>query len=393
MTTMRPCVRLSLALVLTSTFYGSAASEALKLDSPIDYQVFQRQSRFGGVIRIAGKLDNADGVLQFRIVGQPLEGSLPGDWKSLPFDPQTRTFCVDAAAPAGGWYRLQLRSVKNGVALEQTTVAHVGLGEVFVVAGQSNSANHGEGRQRPATDRVVTADNPTWGVANDPQPGASGDGGSFIPAFGDAMEKKYRVPIGLVCLGVGGTSVREWLPKGDAIAAPPTTGANMVTVTPNSWACSGVLFDRLADTVRRLGPNGFRAVLWHQGESDAHQPAGHNITPEQYREYLARLIHATREAAAWCVPWFVAQASYHTPADTGTPELRAAQKSLAVKGLTLEGPNTDELGGAFRENNGQGVHFNAKGLRRHGQLWAEKVGTWLDRRLAQADQPPRTSLD
>jgi hypothetical protein len=177
--------------------------------------------------------------------------------------------------------------------------------------------------------------------------------------------------------------VREWLPKGDAVAAPPTTGANVVAVGSDSWVCAGILFNRLTEKVRRLGPNGFRAALWHQGESDAHQPAGHNITPEQYRQYLARLIRATEEAAGWKAPWFVARASYHTPSDTGSPELRAAQKSLVTDGLALEGPNTDELGGSYRESNGQGVHFNARGLCRHGELWAEKVGAWLDRQLAE----------
>ncbi|MEA1950139.1 MAG: hypothetical protein U9N87_02055 [Planctomycetota bacterium] len=48
-------------------------------------------------------------------------------------------------------------------------------------------------------------------------------------------------------------------------------------------------------------------------------------------------------------------------------------------GTALAGPNTDELGGEFRENGGKGVHFNARGLRRHGELWAKFVSPWLDR--------------
>ncbi len=78
----------------------------------------------------------------------------------------------------------------------------------------------------------------------------------------------------------------------------------------------------------------------------------------------------------------MAQVSYHTPDDPGTPELRAAQKSLATDGTALAGPNTDELGSEFRDHGGKGTHFNARGLQRHGELWAKFVSPWLDRELA-----------
>jgi hypothetical protein len=48
-----------------------------------------------------------------------------------------------------------------------------------------------------------------WQPADDPQPGASGSGGSFLPPFGDAIAERCGVPVGLVACGVGVTSVRE----------------------------------------------------------------------------------------------------------------------------------------------------------------------------------------
>src|SRR5207245_2095803 len=84
----------------------------------------------------------------------------------------------------------------------------VGVGEIFIVAGQSNSANHGERRQHPNSALVVAFSNGRWQPADDPQPGASGSGGSFLPAFGDKMAERFKVPIGLVSVGVGATSVR-----------------------------------------------------------------------------------------------------------------------------------------------------------------------------------------
>jgi hypothetical protein len=129
------------------------------------------------------------------------------------------------------------------------------------------------------------------------------------------------------------------------------------------------------ERVAWLGPRGFRAVLWHQGESDANQDSGHGISGEQYRVFMEKLIRASRQKAGWEVPWLVAQASYHSEKDPGCDDLRSGQKALWDSGIAFEGPDTDKLGGEYRA----GVHFNAKGLQAHGQLWAEKVAKFIER--------------
>lgn len=357
----------------------------IRLTSPADFQVFQRQTSAGGKVIIEGALEMPGHAALTNL--NTLEARLVADsgansWTVLPFDHRVRGFRGELPCPARGWFRLELRLVGGGQTGLAATVAHVGVGEIFLVAGQSNSANHGETQQQANSPLVVAFGNGAWQPARDPEPGASGRGGSFLPAFGDALAEKFRVPVALVPLGVGSTSVREWLPRGELMAAPPPTGLNTLTVGSNRWASTGVLFEKVTAAESFFGANGFRAVLWHQGESDAHQPPDREITPAQYRQYLAQVITASRAAAGWRVPWFVAQASYHSPEDTGSPELRAAQKSLVTDGLALAGPDTDALGPEFRQNNGRGVHFNEAGLRQHGRLWAEAVSPWLAQQLA-----------
>jgi hypothetical protein len=384
---------LSLFLLISSIATASAqTNQSIKLNliSPQNYQVFQRQSSNEGKIVIEtilestarGALTNLD-RLEARIITASTNENISEPWQPLPFDNRVRHFRAELRAPAGGWYRFQVRLLAAGQNVAEADVEHVGVGEIFVIAGQSNSANHGEGKQRAKSDLVAAFGNGRWQPAADPEPGASGKGGSFMPTFGDAMAEEFKVPIGLVPIGEGSTSVREWLPAGDVMAAPPDTGRNTILVGSNVWVSAGSLFARITDVEKQLGTNGFRAVLWHQGESDSHEPPDRQITPATYRQYLQRVIESSRAAAGWREPWFVAQVSYHSPQDTGWPELRAAQKSLVTDGVAFAGPNTDELGPEFRQNNGKGIHFNPRGLQRHGQLWAESITPWLRQQLAE----------
>jgi hypothetical protein len=373
-----------LALLGPAMLGAADAVPKVELSSPVNFQVFQRESQLTGKVLVEGIVTYGNATtnvlkLEARFMGGSLDrGSA---WRRLPLDLRVRRFRAELPVPAGGWYRLAVRLVEGAQTLGESVVEHVGVGEVFVIAGQSNSANHGEENQRPKSLLVVAFSKGVWQPANDPQPGASGSGGSFIPSFGDAMAERFKVPIGLVACGVGSTSVREWLPKGEAMAAPPTTGAHTYAIGSNSWASTGELFDKLVFASRQAGK--FRAVLWHQGESDNHQPTDREISPERYTQYLRRLIDASRAQLGWEVPWFVALASYHTPEDPGSAELRAAQKSVVAGGIALEGPNTDRLGPDFREAKGRGVHFNARGLQKHGLLWADAVTPWLERQLAE----------
>ncbi len=371
------------AFVLKHTIGGSAA--LIVPESPADYCVFQRQSWDDGPIRLRGRLVAEAGQLRCRLVSKAPAEKTPAvarDWQPVAVDLVNGRFDAEITAPAGGWYRVELRLEREGEVLAETAVEHVGVGEVFVVAGQSNSTNYGSDKQKTTTGMVASFDGVKWVLANDPQPGVQdgSKGGSFLPAFGDALYEKYHIPIGVASTGAGATSVREWLPKGERMKNQPTTGGHVRAVGAGEWECTGALFDGLMKRIEALGPRGCRAVLWHQGESDAGQaragyPADRQITGKQYIEFMEKLILASRKSAGWEVPWFVAQATYHSEKDPSDDEFRAAQQTLWEKGLALEGPDTDALRKEFRA----GVHFNAKGLQAHGRLWADKVVAYLDK--------------
>lgn len=169
------------------------------------------------------------------------------------------------------------------------------------------------------------------------------------------MYARYKVPIGIASTGHGRTSVNQWQPGG---------------TDPFS------LFNWMTARMDQLGPQGFRGVLWHQGESDI------AMATEEYVNKLSTTIQASKQAAGWEFPWFVAQVSYHHPGAPKHETTRAAHKKLWDTGVALEGPDTDTLGGDNRDASGRGIHFSPKGLKAHGEMWAEKVGVYLDKVLA-----------
>lgn len=365
----------------------ASAPDPIHLSSPVDFQVIQRATHTGTLI-VAGTLPKpADRALH-------LEAKLIGvgatvDWQTLSeLPPGAAEFRAEMKVPEGGWYRLEVRAKYGDTVAAEAVVEHVGVGEIFLIAGQSNSANHGEERQATRTGRVAAFNNGKWQLAKDPQPGASGSGGSFMPPFGDAIAERFNVPVGIVAAGVGATSVREWLPAGTRFPHPPTLTGNVTQLPDGEWESKGTLFTGLTRRMKQFGPHGFRAVLWHQGESDANQPDPSRTLPgELYRQFLAQLIRDSRREAGWDVPWYVAQVSYNTPGRATSPDIRAAQADLWKSGLALEGPDTDALTGDFRDGSGAGVHFSGKGLREHGIRWAAKVAPWLERQLVNTSKP------
>jgi hypothetical protein len=147
------------------------------------------------------------------------------------------------------------------------------------------------------------------------------------------------------------------------------------------------MFGNFTAQLRKLRSHGFRAVLWHQGESDANQDqTGRTLPGSFYRRYLEQLIRDSRGEIGWDAPWFVAQVSYHGPDDAISLDIRAAQKALWDAGVALEGPDTDKLTGNLRDKNGTGIHLSGPGLQAHGALWAQKVTPWLEHQL---DYPVR----
>jgi len=366
---MRPLFALFLGLASLV-----AAEPTLTLTSPAAQAVLQRQTANAGRVLVSGEIQSDLTVsVEIRVDG--------GDWKPVAtfgnlgkFHAQSFTQTLELPQ---GMHTLEARAVRDGQTLASVPSVKFGVGEVFVVTGQSNSANHGAVKTKATSDQVFTlTPKGDWQPCADPQPGASGGGGSILPALGDELQQRLGVPIGFIPCGIGATSVREWLPTGVTFPNPPTILSRVKKTADGQWESDGKAYAML---VKRMGSvPAFRAVLWHQGESDANQKDTTRTLPGKlYATYLTQLIQRAQQDSRRPAPWFVAQVSYHGPTDVGSDDIRGAQASLWKAQVALEGPDSDALRGELRDGGGKGVHFSGEGLKAHAHAWAEKLIPWI----------------
>ncbi len=321
-------------------------SNAITIFSPSDYQVFQRSNRKNGTIFLSGHLTAECETLAYHITGNSIDGSYDSGWKDIALLTLNDGFTQSIDLPAGGWYTLELKGILAEKTIFCESIKHFGIGEVFVGCGQSNSTNYGQAPTKTETEMVAAFSGEHWQLANDPQPGTCDNSrwGSFWPSFGDALYQLEHVPVGVAVTGRGGAPVSNWRP-------------------------GSLGFCWTMNRINQLGIQGFRALLWHQGESNARGSG------EEYFDQLTTIINASRNVAGWYFPWFVARTSYHNPKETHFDHIRDAQQKVCDMGFAFSGPDTDQLQGDYRD----GIHLSVKGLQKHGKMWAEIISEYIDR--------------
>lgn len=278
------------------------------------------------------------------------------------------------------------------------------VGDVFLVAGQSNAASHGTLDGTPAAADVnsfhMMADpvRRTWAPLREPMAFATAwdlaRSGSPWTAFADALGARTDVPVAIVNVARGGTAVRYWLPA--AKDADPLTGQPMNLFESRLVPAGESLATRLANGEVHCS---FKAVLWHQGEGDAlSNPLVDGQYPHlrtNYARDLQQLASAFKRRTGCGQPWMVARASYTNEHWYAKPEyvqykwaaeqaIRRAQGYLPTRSAApgeisfLRGPDTDLMAGYMGDGGHKyrpdGLHFRRLALTLHGKMWADYVG-------------------
>ena len=314
----------------------------LTIEGPDNHQIVQRDEYNIGIFPVSGSTEYTVDLIEGRYI--TLETDFESEWVSVAV-PLSSNFYGSIEVPTG-WHRLELRFMNEGTQVALHTVNPVGVGEVFIVAGQSNSANSGDAPLTPTDSRVSTWGPSGWRFGYDPQPAATDNRGSPWPVAGDLLASRYDVPIGFLSVGYGGTQVDRWVPS------------------------QNDLFPRITDALDAVEPNGARAILWHQGESNAGGTAA-----EDYARMLGEVVLGSREYAGYEIPWIVARVSFVPNGDPVKMGWIIEGQNAVIDDdpLTFPGPPTDDLNGTqWRYDT---IHFNEAGLREHASRWDSRIAT------------------
>ncbi|QJW88868.1 DUF11 domain-containing protein [Spirosoma taeanense] len=353
------------ALRFWLTFVGllpGVALAQLTITNPVPRMVFQRDQFNEATIIVAGLAPSTATTVEARLVPLAVGQGTATVWKNLAFLPDSKAFRGLLTATAG-WYRLDVRAKAGSTLLTETKVNRIGIGEVFVVAGQSNMVGGFEREPGAEEDRVSCVDFRQNNLDEQLLPlmfnhisyGAS-TGPSQPPhiwgRLGDRLVRRLNVPVLFLGAAQAGTSSDQWRQS--------AAGATDASGQPFPYRRLSVAFRHY------VARTGARAVLWHQGEGDV------GSSGTQYFNNIQYVIQKTRQQLEFDqLPWLVSRVTY-TQGQTNPGVIAAQNRLIAEVNDVFAGPSTDDLTGPDNRLD-DNVHFGGNGLIRFVDRWDKSL--------------------
>ena len=299
---------------------------------PSDWQILQQETNGVAALELAGvhRTDAPEYRVEVRVVcesnGAPVSAAL--DWQPAQLLPGNRWRMTLTGLPAGGLYRVETRVWRDHCAdtrpMRGDYLHHLGVGDLWVIAGQSNASGTGTGYvdDPPTLGVHLFGSDERWKLACHPLEDATrslhtitvhGVFQAHSPwlAFGRLLLSQLNYPVGLIPTALGGSPLSAWMEGED-------------------------LYVNMLDMVRLAGGR-VRGMVWYQGESDC--------APRPCEDYIKRFTRfvaaARRDLGAPELPILTAQLGrYAAPADEENhrswTRLREAQRQAAQTLLGVE---------------------------------------------------------
>ena len=314
-------------------FYGVSISSGVR-----DWQVFQRVEG-KAKIHAKGLWRLEEGAVRagvrsatpvYRLVSEQDQSQVlpwtPCQWQTggdrLTGEEAKGEWETDMILPQGGPYRLEtsLDAVSKATGehwmFRGDIRVHIGVGDVFCMAGQSNAAGYAKGLAFDPPDvRVhLQRNSGKWDMAAHPMNDAtdaadclnapmSVTGTSPFLSFGRRYADYTGLPVGLVQAAQGGSPMARW-----------------------DMRRNGDLYRNMLVKIRAAG--GVRAILWYQGCADADAE-----NAALYAESFARLVEDTRRELDWEIPFFTLQLNRYEsqPDSVSWGKIKEIQRQAALK--------------------------------------------------------------
>jgi hypothetical protein len=363
-------------LLLTSTLLHGQIS----IEFPVERTVFQRNNSNMGTVQVFGNIKQDCDRVEARLIARSSGQGVNTSWVTI--DSEVAGMAYSGKIQnSGGWYRLEVRGIKNENVIFSNSVERVGVGEVFIIAGQSNAQGDGSNpNANGAADDRVNAFRPNYynqsidhweglpdhlntisftKVNQNTDIGPGGVTPWCYGELGDMLTSRLNVPVMFFNAATSGTSSRNWR---ETLNGGATYHDIFVT---EMLRPAGSPYAPLRITLQSVNTLlGVRAVLWHQGEYDSYK----NVSQAEYFNNIKSVIDKSRSDINANVPWVMARASlYFGGVNMGI--IQAQNRLISDMSGVWAGPETDNI----QPNRYDGGHFQnvpgSMGLSQLAMVW------------------------
>ncbi|MDI9873486.1 sialate O-acetylesterase [Flectobacillus rivi] len=318
---------------------------------PINRLILQRNLSNQADLAITGYTNAAATKIEYQLVeiGKPAKG-----WQTLASNVLNREFSGKVKVNAG-FYDLYVRAWVNNTIIDEKIIEQIGVGEVFLIAGQSNAMGVQGLGSKDASEKVIVIndldkyldekDNLTI-APNEPMRlhkmeralantnmYPSGESAWLWGELADKIVQKYQVPVFLLNCGWAAATSENWSKSANGELA---YNQYVSKYWPNQQP-----YANLKNTLQYLASHtGLRAVLWMQGESDA----AHNQTSAQnYEANVKNLIEKSRQVFGYNMPWSIARSTVSSRNEWADLVIKGQNAILKNVPNTFAGPETDTI--------------------------------------------------
>ncbi|GAB4056083.1 sialate O-acetylesterase [Spirosoma litoris] len=354
----------------------ATAGTSLNVVFPTPRTVLQRDNNNTAQINIRGLCPTQTERVEIRVSPTVSGyGQNNDSYVVLDSQPTNGTFSGSVTATSG-WYNLDIQAIAQSRVISHIRVTPVGVGEVFVIAGEGNAQGITPNQSvvSAADERVISVPQynytdttrlplpPTFSKITAKEAiGPHGNTAWCWGELGDLLTNRLNVPVLFYNVAWTGTTVRNWRESMEQGAT------NTIDNTPMP---AGMPYSNLKRVLKDyVSLTGLRAVLWQQGESEYY-----STTPQatNYATDLKAVINRSRVDAGFAqLPWIIARASVDNttsslyPSGSYEPVTNRQNEVIQTTAQVIAGPITDTIQ-VPRPN---GTYFLGSGLTRLARAW------------------------
>lgn len=314
------------------TFNTGTPVNGIAITTPDAYEVFQRNGSNQANITIIGTYTGTPTAIEASWNG--------GAYATIVASPTGGSFTGTLSNQTGGQGTLSVRFVNDTGT--SASISDVGVGDVYVIAGQSNASGKGTNNQaysHATLKATLFGNDDVWKNLVDPVDSNSGQidsvssdtgaGGSVWPLLATYILADQSVPVAFVPAPKGGTSITQW----------------------DQGLLTSTLYGSMYRRINAI-TGGIKAVLYFQGETDASNSMS-TATYLSYLNALANNINSDFEVET--VVGMIGNASYTA---TQLDNIRLAQiAGWNENSNIVPGPNVVDVN--LADESGDNLHFKS----------------------------------